>query len=456
MRLLRMTAHQRLQLTDLIIRPDGLEAVAVALCGRQVSLDRTAYTVRSIIPIPIEACVRAVDSVRWPTRKIYDALGRCQAEDLVVLKLHSHPAGAAFFSTVDDASDSELLSAVARRIGGEQLSAVFTHDGQILARTVNAQGDFAPIDRIVVVGDEISVLDRSVGGPARDFDLRHRQMFGSRTTELLSRLTIGIVGTSGTGSPVVEMLARLGVGRLVLVDDDKVEVKNLNRIYGTTRRDADERASKVKVIAAFVDNLGLGVEVEPFAQRVDAPEAWAALSVCDIVFGCMDSVEGRDHLNRLATMATLPYFDLGVRLDADGEGGVESVSGVVHYLQPGGSSLKSRGVYSDEDVYAEHLSRTEPGFYADQVRRGYIRGIAVDRPAVISINTALASTAVNEMLARLHPFRTRPNHEFAVQRLLISHGRMMQAPEGAPDELLAQLLGAGAGAGRRARTGAAA
>ena len=150
MRLLRMTVRQRHQLSDLIVRPDGLEAVAVALCGRQVGLDRTAYTVRSIIPIPIEACVRAVDSVRWPTRKIYDALDQCRGEDLAVLKLHSHPAGAAFFSTIDDASDCELLSAVARRIGGEQLSAVITHDGQILARTVDAQGDFAPVDRIVV------------------------------------------------------------------------------------------------------------------------------------------------------------------------------------------------------------------------------------------------------------------------------------------------------------------
>ena len=48
-------------------------------------------------------------------------------------------------------------------------------------------------------------------------------------------MSIAVVGCSGTGSPVIEQLARLGVGRLVLVDPDRVEEKNLNRIVNATR-----------------------------------------------------------------------------------------------------------------------------------------------------------------------------------------------------------------------------
>ena len=46
----------------------------------------------------------------------------------------------------------------------------------------------------------------------------------------LSRLTAVVVGVSGSGSIVAEQLARLGFGRVILIDFDKVEKKNLNRI----------------------------------------------------------------------------------------------------------------------------------------------------------------------------------------------------------------------------------
>src|SRR5262249_7444788 len=101
------------------------------------------------------------------------------------------------------------------------------------------------------------------------------------------------------------------------------------------------------------------------------------------------------------------------------------------------------GVYDDADLYAEHLKRTDPAFYEDQLRRGYIRGVKVDRPAVISINTAAAACAVNELLARLHPFRSVPNSEFAIQKLLFSHGRTARRPDGPPDPELAQWVGRG-------------
>ena len=39
---------------------------------------------------------------------------------------------------------------------------------------------------------------------------------------------------------------------------------------------------------------------------------------CDILFGCTDGAEARHVLNRLATFYSIPYFDVGIRLDADG------------------------------------------------------------------------------------------------------------------------------------------
>ena len=46
-----------------------------------------------------------------------------------------------------------------------------------------------------------------------------------------------------------------------------------------------------------------------------------AVAGCDVVFGCMDSIDGRHLLNKLATFYVIPYFDPSVKLEADGTGG---------------------------------------------------------------------------------------------------------------------------------------
>ncbi|SRR5437016_5001508 len=109
----------------------------------------------------------------------------------------------------------------------------------------------------------------------------------------------------------------------------------------------------------------------------------------------------------------MPYFDVGVRLDADGTGGIERIAGAVHYLQPGLSSLLSRGVYNMGRVDAEAMRRTDPEMYRRLVKEGYLRGVEEDRPAVVSINTFFAALLVNESLARLHPYRNQPNGAYA-------------------------------------------
>ena len=90
-------------------------------------------------------------------------------------------------------------------------------------------------------------------------------------------------------------------------------------------KDAFERAFKVDVAKRYVEGLSLGTRVSAIATDLATPSAVRAIAECDIVFGCMDGAEGRHLLNRIAAFYLLPYFDLGVRLDADGRGGVEQV-----------------------------------------------------------------------------------------------------------------------------------
>jgi len=256
-------------------------------------------------------------------------------------------------------------------------------------------------------------------------------------------MAVAVVGCSGTGSPVVEQLARLGVGRLVLVDPDRVEEKNLNRIVNATREDAYLKRPKVEAMARAIASMGFATDVEIIPENLATPRAVKAVAECDVVFGCMDGVEGRHLLNRLAAFYVLPYFDVGVRLDADGHGGIDEASGAVFYIRPDGSTLQDRSVYTTEQLKAAGLRRTDPKAYREQVKAGYIRGVDEDRPAVISINTQMASTAVNEFLARLHPYRLDDNSDFATVRTSFIQGVNYRETEESPSGNFFRHIGRG-------------
>lgn len=463
---IRLTGGQYQQLAEHLFPGDGKEAAAVVLCGRRDGHTRHILTARRVVPIPHEACaIRTPDRVTWPTDMLPPLLAEAARRNWALLKIHSHPGGYTMFSETDDASDRDLFPSVygwtddgvhdASCAATPHASAVMLPDGSMFARVVRPDGAFEPVVLIAVTGDDLrfwfddgaalttEAEDGSQVVQVPEFARRHAQAFGAGTTAALRRLSIGIVGCSGTGSPLTEMIARLGAGELVLVDPDIVEEKNLNRIVNATHADADRGVPKVDVLTRAIAAMRLGTNVVPLAQDVFDPDVVRRLAECDVIIGCVDSVDARDLLNRLSAFYLVPYIDVGVRLIADGLGGVGQICGTVHYLQPDGSSLLSRGVYTPAQLQAAGLRRTNPALYTAQVREKYITGVAEDRPAVISVNFLFASLAVNELLARLHPFRDDGNAEFASFGMSLTQARIITGPDGLPCPSLARHAGRG-------------
>jgi hypothetical protein len=449
---LSMTGRQCGALKAHLFPPDNREAVAIALCGRRAG-ERMRLIVRKIYPIPYEACSeRRVDRVTWSTDILVPMLEEANRLSLSFVKIHSHKSYARFSET-DDRADRELFPSVHGWVEADvpHASVVFLDDHRIFGRVVTPTGDFVPLDRVMVVGDEIKMYfgddfrPHDAGAPLPEFARRHAQAFGEGTISAMQRLSVAVIGCSGTGSPVVEQLARLGVGRLVLVDPDVVEEKNLNRILNTTMDDADKGRKKVEVLARAISAMGFGTKVDPIARNLIDPDVVRAVADCDIVFGCVDSLEGRYILNKLAVFYSLPYFDIGVRIEADAKGGVDQICGSVHYLQPDGSSLLSRQLFSMEGVRAEGTQRRNPAAYKQLLEEKYISGAAapVGRPAVISVNMLLASLGVNEMLARTHGYRDEPNSDYAVQTISLTQSALYAEAEGSPCKILSRHVGRG-------------
>jgi ThiF family protein len=439
---LRLTEAQHANLAGHLFPEDGGEAIAIALCGRR-GLD--ALMVHEIQLVPYELCDRSSGHVTWPPTLIEPLLTKASRSGMGVLKLHSHRFVYAEFSETDDQSDRRLFESVFGWVDGDSphASAIMLPDGSMIARAVHSDGSFQAIPKTAVIGDDIRIWTREEEEAVPEFARRHAQLFGVGTTTLLRKLTVGVAGCSGTGSPLVEQLARLGVGELILVDPDVVEEKNLNRIVGATMEDAKHGRPKVRVMKRSVEAMGLGTAVTAFHTPLQDVKARKALATCDVVFGCMDSLGGRSTLNRLARYYTLAYIDVGVKLEGDGHGDVDQVAGAVHYLRPDGAGLLQRGVFTAKALEAESLRETDPDGYADRVKRGYIEGVGEDRPAVVSVNTYFASLAVIELLARLHAFRSDRNAAFAVQRVSLTNTlwALEDDPGASPQEL--RMVGRG-------------
>ncbi len=430
---LSMTIKQHEELKQHLFPMDGKEAIAFALCGRRAGTDRHRLLVRKILLVPHEKCsVRHRDQITWPTEVLPLLVDEAAKRDMAILKIHSHPSDLPRFSLIDDKSDRTLFASLHNWIDGihPHASAVMLPDGKIFGRAVNKECEFNVLSSINIVGNDIISWygeegDRSVP----EFVKSHAQAFGLATFDRLSKLRIAVVGCSGTGSVVIEQLVRLGISELVLVDPDYVEERNLNRILNTKMVDAQNNIKKVDVFSSVISDIGLGTQVVVFDRELCDPDVVRAVAECDVVFGCMDGITGRHLLNRLATFYTIPYFDVGVRLEADGNGGIQQIVGSVHYLQPGLSSFLTRNVFTMEALTAESIRKADPQHYKEQVQAKYIKGVNEKRLAVISVNMFYASLAVNDFLSRIHPYRDDHSSLFASTTISLSHSVFDHHPE---------------------------
>lgn len=124
--------------------------------------------------------------------------------------------------------------------------------------------------------------------------------------------TVVIVGAGGNiGSHLVPHIARMaGVERLVLVDPDAYEARNLaSQAIGPD----DVGRPKVRVQARRARRIAPALAVVPLAERVeDLPLGWLR---ADLILGCLDSRAARQTLNRAAWRLGIPWIDGGLLAD---------------------------------------------------------------------------------------------------------------------------------------------
>lgn len=135
---------------------------------------------------------------------------------------------------------------------------------------------------------------------------RNFPAFSVNDFERIQNASVCVVGCGGLGGYIIEMLARVGIGSLTLIDGDVFEESNLNRqLYSTEKNLGDPKA---KVAAARVKAINNTVETLYYHTFIDEENGLSLIGNCQLVIDALDNVPSRLTLQSLCKEKNIPLI----------------------------------------------------------------------------------------------------------------------------------------------------
>jgi molybdopterin/thiamine biosynthesis adenylyltransferase len=129
---------------------------------------------------------------------------------------------------------------------------------------------------------------------------------GEAGQERLKRASVFIAGAGGIGSPAAIYLTAAGIGRIRLVDHDRVDRTNLNR--QVLHWDNDIGRSKIESAAEKLKKLNREVEIDGIEETITEANLAKLLTGFDLIIDAMDNLATRYLLNKAALENNMPFF----------------------------------------------------------------------------------------------------------------------------------------------------
>jgi molybdopterin/thiamine biosynthesis adenylyltransferase len=132
----------------------------------------------------------------------------------------------------------------------------------------------------------------------------------------ISNSTVLIIGAGGLGCPSALYLAAAGVGRLIIADDDRVDLTNLQRqvLHITTRIDQ----LKVHSAKAQLKALNPSIVIEAVSKRLEGEQLEQYVQEADLVLDCSDNFKTRHAVNRACVQYKTPLVS-GAAIQMNGQ-----------------------------------------------------------------------------------------------------------------------------------------
>lgn len=359
-----------------LLRADGQEDVCYALWNPGQGTKRlTALVSEPILPFENERRVHGNASTTG--EYLSRAMALAMSKDAGVVFLHSHPyPGWQGMSPDDVATELRQAPAVKAATGLPLVGMTLGTDGAWSARfwVKSAPKTYVRewCESVRIVGGsglEITFHDKLLPPPQFREELKRTiSAWGEQTQQKIARLKYGVVGVGSVGAAVAECLARMGAQHIKLIDYDRVELHNLDRLLHATVKDAAAKRLKVDTIGSAIKRSATAAEaaIEKHCLAVTESQGFKQALDCDILFSCVDRPWARHVLNYIAYAYLIPVVDGGILIRMRRER-LRQASWKSHVVYPGKRCLECIGQYDLDLVNVERQGQLDDPSYIENL-----------------------------------------------------------------------------------------
>lgn len=374
---------------------DNAEVIGFFFCQRhQISKHQIRYFPKAWV-VPTSDCYES-QSIHGLVLKqdfhFYLLEKYLKTGGLDVIHIHTHALKEnPEFSGVDDRAEAEYARFLSTKFPKKPrlISGVFNEsmqDGKFRIwhrkgnafETVNFYCSWFPIkDNYPAITEENLMFTR-------------QKIFGETLQKQLGELTVSLIGCGGIGAVFAEQLGRLGVKKWVLIDPDRLENVNLNRMPGATWKMTEQQWYKVEYVKQLIKQIyPIGSCVQTMPKSIQNESVLQKIATSDLIVVATDNHRSRQIAQELALKYMRPLVCLGTHIDIKSDG-VPRMYCRVTIPPLGGNWCLMCGNIINLQQAALECAATEIENLAAQA--GYLQGI--NDPAVFWLNSICASTAV--------------------------------------------------------------
>ncbi|QLE56397.1 ThiF family adenylyltransferase [Nostoc sp. TCL26-01] len=218
-----------------------------------------------------------------------------------------------------------------------------------------------------------------------------QKIFGDACQKQLHELKISLIGCGGIGASFAESLGRLGVKNWVLIDSDRLETVNLNRMPGATPKMVDQQWYKVGYVKYLIKKIyPTGSNVKAIPTSCNSEIAQREIAGSDLIIVATDNHLSRKQAQELALTYMRPLVCLGTHIDINPSDNTPRMFCRVTVPPLGGGWCLMCGNIINLQKAAVESAPTQINQMVN--RAGYLEG--VNDPAVFWLNSICASTGV--------------------------------------------------------------
>jgi hypothetical protein len=357
------------QLLEHLIREDGQEDLIFALWQPSIGNVRYSSLITEIIH-PNEADRQVHGNVSFNTQYLIRAMNLALSKKMGLAFIHSHPfPGWQDMSHDDVLAERQILSNVDALLDFPLVGLTVGSDGTWSGRIwyySNEEPSFRYAKNIRVVGNEFKIYFHEAQYK-QDFDTtslkRTINVWGLDNQSLITRLRIGLVGLGSVGSILAEMTARQGIKESVLIDFDKVEEHNLDRLLTANRTDIGKfKVDIAKARIAQVSNTDTP-HLYNYYNGIQYKSSYKGALDCDILFSCVDRPWPRHIQNHIAYAHLVPVIDGGIGIRISQEKEIDYADWQSQIVAPGRPCMLCLGTYDKSDVELEKSGKLDDPEY---------------------------------------------------------------------------------------------